>query len=102
MGVDCRYLKDESHVAAGCWLAVDESPDAGEEGLHSVQRQPSIYTASPINKEKNWSTTLGPNSQRHSISDRTVNTGALFIAQIHGYLLGFKSIKTLIVGLQKI
>jgi hypothetical protein len=37
---------------------------------------------------------LGPNSQRHSISDRTVNTGALLIAQIHGYLLGLKSIKT--------
>jgi len=45
---------------------------------------------------------LGPDSERHSISDRTVNTGALLIAQIHGYLLGLKSIKTLIVGLQKI
>ncbi len=31
--------------------------------------------------------------------DKTVNTGALLIAQIHGYLLGLKSIKTLIVGL---
>jgi hypothetical protein len=29
-------------------------------------------------------------------------TGALLIAQIHGYLLGLKSIKTSIVGLQKI
>ncbi len=29
-------------------------------------------------------------------------TAALLIAQIHGYLLGLKSIKTLIVGLQKI
>ncbi len=29
----------------------------------------------------------GPDSQRHSISDRTVNTGALLIAQIHGSLL---------------
>jgi hypothetical protein len=46
--------------------------------------------------------TLGPNSQRHSISDRTVNTGALLIAQIHDYILGLKSTKTLIVGLQKI
>jgi hypothetical protein len=45
---------------------------------------------------------LGPLSQRHSISDRSVNTGALLIAQIRGYLLGLKSIKTLIVGLQKI
>jgi hypothetical protein len=44
----------------------------------------------------------GPDSKRHSISDRTVNTGVLLIAQIHGYLLGLKSIKTLIVGLQKI
>ncbi len=44
----------------------------------------------------------GPHSQRDSISDRAVNTGALLIAQIHGYLLGLKSIKTLIVGLQKI
>jgi hypothetical protein len=43
----------------------------------------------------------GPDSERHSISDRTVNAGALLIAQIHGYLLGLKSIKTLIVGLQK-
>ncbi len=42
---------------------------------------------------------LGPDSERHSISDRTVITGALLIAQIHGYLLGLKSIKTLIVGL---
>ncbi len=33
----------------------------------------------------------GPDSERHSISDRTVNTGALLIAQIHGYLLGLKS-----------
>ncbi len=41
-------------------------------------------------------------SERYSISDRTVNTGALLIAKIHGYLLGLKSIKTLIVGLQKI
>ncbi len=41
-------------------------------------------------------------SERHSISDRTINTGTLLIAQIHGYLLGLKSIKTLIVGLQKI
>ncbi len=32
----------------------------------------------------------------------TVKTGVLLIAQIHGYLLGLKSIKTLIVGLQKI
>jgi hypothetical protein len=32
----------------------------------------------------------------------TVKTGALLIAQIHGYLLGLKSIKTLKVGLQKI
>ncbi len=46
--------------------------------------------------------TKGPDSQRRSISDRTVNTGALLIAQIHGYLFGLKSIKTLIVGLQKI
>ncbi len=38
------------------------------------------------------STCMGPNSQRHSISDRTVKTGALLIAQIHGYLLGLKSI----------
>jgi hypothetical protein len=45
---------------------------------------------------------LGPNSQRYSISDRTVNAGALLIAQIYGYLLGLKSIKTMIVGLQKI
>jgi hypothetical protein len=45
---------------------------------------------------------LGPDSKRHSISDRNVNTGTLLIAQIHGYLLGLKSIKTLIVGLQKI
>ncbi len=45
---------------------------------------------------------LGPNYQRHSISGRIVNTGDLLIAQIHGYLLGLKSIKTLIVGLQKI
>ncbi len=30
-----------------------------------------------------------------------VKTGVLVIAQIHGYLLGLKSIKTLIVGLQK-
>ncbi len=44
----------------------------------------------------------GPHSQRDSISDRRVKTGALLIAQIHGYLLGLKSIKTLIVGLQKI
>jgi hypothetical protein len=48
------------------------------------------------------STVQGPDSERHSISDRTVNTGALLIAQIHGYLLGLKSIKPLIVGLQKI
>ncbi len=41
----------------------------------------------------------GLDSERHSISDRTVNTGALLIAQIHGYLLGLKSIKTLILGL---
>jgi hypothetical protein len=32
----------------------------------------------------------------------TVKTGALLIAQIHGYLLGLKSIKTFIVGLQQI
>ncbi len=44
----------------------------------------------------------GPDSERHSISERTVNTGVLLIAQIHGYLLGLKSINTLIVGLQKI
>ncbi len=44
----------------------------------------------------------GPDSETNSISDRNVNTGALLIAQIHGYLLGLKSIKTLIVGLQKI
>ena len=37
----------------------------------------------------------GPDSERHSISDRNVNTGALLIAQTHGYLLGLKSIKTL-------
>jgi hypothetical protein len=37
-----------------------------------------------------------------SIYDRTVKTGALLIAQIHGNLLGLKSIKTLIVGPQKI
>jgi hypothetical protein len=43
----------------------------------------------------------GPDSERHSIFDRNVNTGALLIAQIHGNLLGLKSIKTLIVGLQK-
>jgi hypothetical protein len=43
-----------------------------------------------------------PDSERHSISDRTVNTGALLFAQIHGYLLGLKLIKTLIVGLEKI
>ncbi len=42
------------------------------------------------------------NSQRHSIYDRSVKTGALLIAQIPGYLLDLKSIKTLIVGLQKI
>jgi hypothetical protein len=46
--------------------------------------------------------TLGPDSERYSISERTVNTGALLIAQIHDYLLGLKSIKTLIVGIQKI
>jgi hypothetical protein len=45
---------------------------------------------------------LGPDSERHSISDRNVYTGVLLIAQIHSYLLGLKSIKTLIVGLQKI
>jgi hypothetical protein len=44
----------------------------------------------------------GPQPQRDSISYRSVKTGALLIAQIHGYLLGLKSIKTLIVGLQKI
>jgi len=33
---------------------------------------------------------------------RTITTGSLLIAQIHGYLLGLKSIKTFIVGLQKI
>ncbi len=38
-------------------------------------------------------------SQRHSIYYRRVKTGDLLIAQIHGYLLGLKSIKTLIVGL---
>ncbi len=32
----------------------------------------------------------------------TVETGSLLIAQIHGYLLGLKSIKILIVGLEKI
>jgi hypothetical protein len=48
------------------------------------------------------SISLGWHSQRGSISDRNVNTGALLIAQIHGYLLGLKPIKTLIVGLQKI
>jgi hypothetical protein len=32
----------------------------------------------------------GPHAQRDSISDRSVNTGALLIAQIHGYLLGLK------------
>ena len=51
-------------------------------------------------RRTNWD--QGPDSERHSISDRNVNTGALLIAQIHGYLLGLKSIKTLIVGLQKI
>jgi hypothetical protein len=45
---------------------------------------------------------LGWHSQRDSISDETVKTGALFIAQTHGYLLGLKSIKTLIVDLQKV
>jgi hypothetical protein len=46
---------------------------------------------------------LGPNSQRHSISDRSINTGALLIAHpIYGYLLGLKSIKTFMVGLQKL
>jgi hypothetical protein len=30
----------------------------------------------------------------------SVKTGSLLIAQIHGYLLGLKSIKTLTVGLQ--
>ncbi len=48
-----------------------------------------------------WRDEQGPDSQRHSIYGRSVNTGALLIAQIHGYLLGLKSIKTLIVGLQK-
>jgi hypothetical protein len=32
----------------------------------------------------------------------SVKTGTLLIAQIHGYLLGSKSIKTLVVGLQQI
>jgi hypothetical protein len=45
---------------------------------------------------------LGPHSQRDSIYDRNIKTGALLIAKIHGYLLGLKSIKTLIVGLKKI
>jgi hypothetical protein len=48
------------------------------------------------------STAQGPDSERHSISDRTVNTGALLIAQIHGYLLGLKSIKTLMAGSLKV
>jgi hypothetical protein len=43
----------------------------------------------------------GPDSERHSISDRNVYTGALLITKIHGYFLGLKSIKALIVGLQK-
>jgi hypothetical protein len=51
--------------------------------------------------KSSWEWDQGPDSERHSISERTVNTGALLIAQIHGYLLGLKSIKTLIVGLQK-
>ncbi len=52
--------------------------------------------------EKEGVAVQGPDSERHSISDRNEHTGALSIAPIHGYLLGLKSIKTLIVGLQKI
>jgi hypothetical protein len=48
-----------------------------------------------------WYIQEGWHSQRHSIYERSVKTGALLIAQIHGYLLGLKSIKTFIVGLQK-
>jgi hypothetical protein len=36
---------------------------------------------------------LGRHSQRHSIYDRSVKTGALLISQFYGYLLGLKSIK---------
>jgi hypothetical protein len=79
---------------------------AGVQGVHTVyiiQDGPVIFTvARRLHVQKYVLSLLGPDSERHSISDRNVHTGPLLIAQIHGYLMGLKSIKTLIVGLQKI
>jgi hypothetical protein len=49
-------------------------------------------------EERSWATI----QKEISFITWTVKTGSLLIAQIHGYLLGLKSIKTLTVGLQKI
>jgi hypothetical protein len=76
-------------------------------GIKTISNEQAMLLLGILNHQKvyeqsTYTSMQGPDSETHSISDRNVNTGALLIAQIHSYLLGLKSIKTLIVGLQKI
>jgi hypothetical protein len=70
-------------------------------GIYSLYRVSYVQIPKTCEGEiKCQSLKVGKGLKR--IKDGKVKTGTLLIAQIHGYLLGLKSMKTLIVGLQKI